>query len=194
MDKSTVMKRIENKKAKFPAHEIALVGLMVALIEVCKVAMMNIPNVEMTTFLVIMFTVFYGRPVLFAIPVFILIEGVMFGFGLWWVMYLYAWPLLAFVAWLMHKHTSVWIWSMLSGTFGLLFGFLCSLPYFVIGAAEGGIAAGFANMFSWWIAGIPFDITHGIGNFVIMLVLYHPVRSILQKTKDIYFTGNAERS
>ena len=51
-------------KVKTPAHEIALVGLMVALIEVCKVAMMNIPNVEMTTFLVIMFTVFYGRPVL----------------------------------------------------------------------------------------------------------------------------------
>lgn len=157
--------------------------MMVAVIEVCKVAMMNLPNIEMTTFLIIMFTLYYGKRVLFVIPVFILIEGAMFGFGLWWVMYLYAWPLLALVTWLLRKMDSVWLWSILSGAFGLAFGFLCAFPHVAIWVAESGWAAGLSSGFTWWISGIPFDITHGIGNFVIMMVLYHPIKLILQKTK-----------
>ncbi len=175
----------EKKTVKSTAREVAIVGLMVAFIEVCKVAMMHLPNIEMTSFLIIMFTLFYGKRIRFVVPAFILIEGLIFPFGLWWVMYLYGWPLLALVTWLLRKQTSVWVWSIVSGIFGLSFGFLCSFPYFVIGAVEGGVAAGLASMFSYWIAGIPFDITHGVGNFVIMLVLYHPVRVILQKTKHM---------
>ena len=49
-----------NTRVKSTAYDVALVGLMVAFIEVCKVAMMNIPNVEMTTFLLVMFTLFFG--------------------------------------------------------------------------------------------------------------------------------------
>ena len=173
-------------KAKSPAHEVAVVGLMVALIEAFKALIGIIPNVEMTSFLVIMFTIFYGRPVLFAIPVFILIEGVIYPFGLWLVMYLYAWPLLALTAWLFRKQDSAWIWSVISGVFGLMFGFLCAIPYFFIGLVEGGATAGLVNMFSYWIAGIPFDIIHGIGNFVIMLVLYRPVKEILRITRRFY--------
>lgn len=172
-----------NTRAKSKAHDVALVGLMVAFIEVCKVAMMNIPNVEMTTFLLIMFTLFFGKLVLLVVPVFILIEGVMFGFGLWWVMYLYVWPLLVLVTWMLRKQESVWVWSIVAGIFGLLYGFLCSFPYFVIGAVDGGLMGGLSTAFSWWIAGIPWDLTHGAANFVIMLVLYKPMRQILMKTR-----------
>lgn len=170
------------KEVTSTAREVAIVGLMVALIEVFKVVMI-LPNIEVTSFLIIMFTLFYGKRIRFVIPAFILIEGLMFPVGLWWVMYLYAWPLLALITWLLRKQMSVWVWSVVSGIFGLSFGFLCSFPYFFIGAVEGGVTAGIANMFAWWIAGIPFDIPHGIGNFVIMLVLYHPVKIILQMTK-----------
>jgi len=100
-------------KAGSTAYKVALVGLMVAFIEVCKIVMMNIPNVEMTTFLLIMFTLFFGKLVLFVVPVFILIEGVMFGFGLWWIMYLYVWPLLVLVTWLLRKQESVWVWGVI---------------------------------------------------------------------------------
>ena len=30
-------------------------------------------------------------------------------------------------------------------------------------------------MFTWWIAGIPYDILHGISNFAACLVLYKPL-------------------
>ena len=35
--------------------------------------------------------------------------------------------------------------------------------------------------FSWWVAGIPWDITHGIGNFVLMLILYTPISIAMKK-------------
>lgn len=170
---------------KLTTKEIASIGMMAAIIEVSKVALMNIPNIELTSFWIIMFTLCFGKLVLFVIPVFILIEGAMFGFGLWWVMYLYAWPLLAFVTFMLRKMKSVWSWSILSAGFGLSFGFLCALPYVVIGAADGGIMNGLYAGFTWWVAGIPWDIVHGIGNFVIMLIFYHPVKRVVDKIKEM---------
>lgn len=170
---------------KLSAKEIASIGLMVAIIEVSKVALMHIPNVELTSFWVIMFTLCFGKLVVYVIPVFILIEGAMFGFGLWWVMYLYAWPLLAIVTFLLRKLDSIWSWSLLSAAFGLSFGFLCSFPYFVIGAADGGIMNGIYAGFTWWVAGIPWDIVHGIANFVIMLVFYRPIRRVVEIVKKM---------
>lgn len=72
--------------------DITMIGMAIALIEVCKAALMGLPNIELTSFWIIMFTLFFGNRILFVIPAFILIEGCMFGFGIWWIMYLYIWP------------------------------------------------------------------------------------------------------
>lgn len=174
-----------SKKLKVTIKDITLIGMMVAVIEVCKVTLAGLPNIELTSFWIIMFTLFFGWKILFVIPVFICIEGAMYGPHLWWIMYLYAWPLLALVTWIFRKEKSVWFWSILSGVFGLMFGFLCSFPYVVIGAVDGGLRNGLYAGFAYWIAGIPFDIMHCIGNFVIMLVLYAPIQAAMKKCKNI---------
>lgn len=166
-------------------RDITMIGVMIAVIEVCKVTMASLPNIELTTFWIIMFTLFLGTKSIFAIPVFILIEGTIWGFGLWWIMYLYIWPLLALLAWIFRKQESIWFWSILSCVFGLMFGLLSAIPYFFIGFGNGGMRGAFSAVFSYWIAGIPFDITHGVSNFVLMLVLYKPVRSIMKKAKHL---------
>ncbi len=101
------------KNFKNTTYDIAMIGMAIALIEVCKAAMMGLPNIELTSFWIIMFTIFFGRKILFVIPAFILIEGCMFGFGIWWVMYLYAWPLLALLVWIFRKQEHVLFWSVL---------------------------------------------------------------------------------
>ena len=159
------------------AKDIAVIGLMVAIIEVCKVALAQIPNVELTSFWIIMFTLYFGPRIFYVIPVFILIEGMMYGFGLWWIMYLYAWPLLAIVVLLLRKMNTAWDWSFVSGLFGLLFGFLCAIPYV--------FTSGLAGAVAWWIAGIPWDLVHGIVNFAIMLVLYKPMKYVMAKMAKI---------
>lgn len=162
---------------KLTAKDITLIGLMVAIIEVCKVIMKDIPNVELTSFWVIMFTLYFGKKIIYVIPTFIIIEGLLFGFGLWWIMYLYLWPLLAFVTWKLRNMDSAWNWAIVSGMFGLLFGFFGAIPYAVI--------SGIPTAIAWWIQGIPWDITHGIANFVIMLVLYKPIRNVMNRVNNM---------
>ena len=101
------------KKFNLSVRDIALMGVMVAVIEVCKITMAQIPNVELTTFWVILFSFYFGNRIFLVIPVFTLIEGAMYGFGLWWIMYLYTWPSLALFCRLFRKSNNVLTWSIL---------------------------------------------------------------------------------
>lgn len=172
---------MSSSKGKTTARDICLIGLMVAVIEACKMALASIPNVELTSFWIILFALCFGKRIFFVIPVFILLEGAVYGFGLWWIMYLYSWPLLAVVAMLLKKVDSAPLWALISGAFGLCFGLLCSIPYIFIGTVDGGLENGLRMAFAWWIAGIPWDLIHGGANFAIMLVLYYPVSKVMKK-------------
>ena len=171
---------------KLTVKDIAIVGVMAAVIEVCKVALAIVPNVELVTFWIIIFSLYLGKKTLFAIPVFIIIEGVIYGFGLWWIMYLYTWPLLAAVTLLLKKMNSAVMWAVVSGVYGLLYGLFCAIPYIFIGAAGADLTNGFRTAFVWWVAGIPWDLVHGVSNFIIMLVLYHPIIRAMKSIKKIF--------
>ncbi len=164
-------------------RDITLIGMMTAVIEVSKIALASIPNVELVTFWVIMFTLFFGPKVIYSIIVFILIEITMYGIHVWVIIYMYVWPLLSLITYLLRKKDSLWVYSILSAIFGLLFGAFCSLPYIVIGAVDGGIQSGLIMAFNWWIAGIPYDIVHGIANFSLMMILYTPVHHLMKKVR-----------
>ncbi len=171
----------KQNNSKLAIKDITIMALMVAIIEVCKFALAHIPNVELTSFWIIMFTLYFGKRIFYIIPVFILIEGAVYGIHLWWIMYLYAWPLLAIVTLLLRKMKGAWEWSMVSGIFGLSFGFLCAIPYI--------FTSGIYGAFAYWVAGIPYDLIHGVANFVIMLVLYKPMKMVMTKTvKDEMYT------
>ena len=82
---------------------LVLSGLMGALLVVSKQAMSGLPNIEPVTLLVILFALELPRETPGAVTVFILLQGVLYGFGLWWAMYLYVWYLLALLAWLLRR-------------------------------------------------------------------------------------------
>lgn len=174
-------KDIVSRRTSLSVRDICLIGIMTAVIEVCKAALSILPNIELTTFWLILFTLYFGRKSAFVVPVFILLEGLIYGFGLWWVMYLYLWPALVLFTWIFRRQKSVWFWSAFSAVFGFCFGLLGSIPYAAAGAVGGSLKAGLSAAFSWWVAGIPWDIIHGTGNFILMLVLYHPVRCVMEK-------------
>ena len=160
-----------NESLRLTAKDIALIGMMIATIEVAKLSLSFLPNVELVTLLLIVYTLFFGRRIIYVIVAFVLVEGCMYGFGTWWFMYLYTWPLLAVFTRVFRKQQSVWFWSIFSGIFGLFFGALCSLTYLVIGGPY--------MAFSWWVAGIPYDILHCVSNFVLCLILFRPLHAAL---------------
>ena len=164
------------KKRTFSARDIALMGVMLATIEAVKRGLAFATNVELVTLLIILYTLFFGWRIFYVIAAFILIEGCLYGFGLWWIMYVYVWPLLAALTYLFRKRESVWFWSIFSGIYGLIFGALCTIPYFFI--------EGIQMVMTWWIAGIPYDILHCISNFVLSLILFLPLKKALIKLKN----------
>ncbi|MCM1326440.1 MAG: hypothetical protein NC094_03575 [Bacteroidales bacterium] len=158
---------------KLTVREVALMGIMTAILEVSVHLLAPLPNVEPVTLLVILYTLVLGKRVSYVLTAYILFEGFAYGFGVWWLSYLYIWPLLAVIAFLFRKRTSPWVFSIIAGSFGLCFGMLCSLPYLFIG---GPIAA-----FNWWVAGIPYDLIHCAANFILCLAFFTPLLRLLKR-------------
>lgn len=154
---------------------LALAGLMGALLVVGKQAMSGLPNIEPVTLLIVLFTLELPWETPAAITVFLLLQGVLYGFGLWWAMYIYVWYLLALLTWLLRRMDNALGWAVFSGIYGLCFGGLCAGVYLVAKTP--------AFALSWWISGLPYDAMHGAGNFVLMLLAYRPLRHALQIAK-----------
>ena len=154
-------------------REVALFGVLGGLTFAAKVAMAALPNIEPVSLMVMLFAVTFGSKAVFPIYIYVLMEFLLYGFNLWSINYLYIWAILAIAAWLLRKMTHPLGWALLSGVFGLLFGALCAPVYL--------FAGGFGAMVSWWVSGIPFDLLHCAGNFVIDLVLFVPLRRLMKR-------------
>lgn len=158
-------------------------GLLGAILFVGQLAMSPLPNIEPVTTLIIIYTPVYKKKAFFSIYVFVLLEGLLFGFGIWWISYLYIWSIFAVIALSLQKLKSAILWAVVSGLFGLMFGALCAIPYLI----SGGMGAAFA----YWSAGIPYDILHCGGNFALTLILYTPLTRLLKKLQQASKNGQA---
>lgn len=156
---------------RLSTRQIVLSGLMGALLMVLKEALAAVPGVEPVSFLIILYALELPALAPWAILVFIVLEFVLYGFGLWSWMYLYIWFILLFAARALRGMHSAWGWAVVSGVFGLCFGLLCT-PVYLLTQGPGGAL-------TWWLAGIPTDVGHCIGNFMVMLLLYRPLRRVL---------------
>ena len=153
-------------------RQIALFGILGALTFAAKVAMSLLPNIEPVSLLVMLYAVIFGRKCVFPIYLYVAMEILFYGISLWNINYLYVWAVLAVSAGFCRQMDSALGWALLSGVFGLLFGALCGIVDIFIG--------GFGYAVTKWISGIPFDISHCLGNFFIALVLFRPLRKLLE--------------
>lgn len=152
--------------------DLVVMAMLTGIIFAAQVGMASMPNIEIVTLLVILYTQVYRKKVFFIIYAFVALEGIFYGFGIWWMNYLYIWTLLALLVLLLgRKNRSLVFWGIVSGAYGLCYGMLCAIPYFVAGGVGGGIA--------YWIAGIPYDILHCAGNVVLCLLLYRPLYHVM---------------
>ena len=146
-------------------REIVIYGILSAVLLAAQVSLGFLPNIEIVTLLILVYTLVFRKKVFFIIYIFVFLEGLIYGFGLWWINYLYVWSIQALITLLFRKNDSVWFWSILSGIYGITFGALCTIPYFAIG--------GISGAFAYWTSGLLFDIIHCISNFIVCLVLFN---------------------
>ncbi len=152
---------------------MVLFGMLAALTFALQVVMGPLPNIEPVSLLVMLFAVIFGWRALYPVYIFVVMEILYYGISVWNLYYLYIWTILAVAAILLRKMEHPVGWAILSGAFGLLFGALCAIADVFIG--------GFGYAAAKWVSGIPFDVTHCVGNFVIALVLFKPLRRLMQK-------------
>ena len=162
---------LANRKKALSIQEIALFGVRGALTFALQVAMAPLPNIEPVSLLVMIFAVVFGWKCLYPVYVFVVMEILFYGISTWNVYYLYVWTVLALGAIAMRKQQHPFAWALLSGVYGLFFGALCGIVDVFIG--------GFAYAGAKWVSGIPFDLAHCAGNFVIALLLFKPMRKLL---------------
>ena len=146
-----------------------------ALTFALQVVMAPLPNIEPVSLLTMLFAVTFGWKSLYCVYTFVVMEILFHGIGLWNINYLYIWTVLAVTAIYLRKMDSVFGWAMLSGAFGLCFGVLCGIADVFIG--------GFGYAAAKWVSGIPFDLLHCAGNFAIALVLWDPLRKLLDRLR-----------
>ena len=140
-----------------------------------KVAMSWLPNLHLGTVFLMAAAVRYGKGTFLMAAIYTLLEGLCYGFGLWWISYLYAWPLLVLLALPLKRNPmSLCILGLL---FGLCFGALTAIPVAVVSGIPGAIA--------YWVAGIPYDIAHGAGNFVLCCAFLRPLTKLLLKIDPV---------
>ena len=159
------------------SRRVVLCAMLAAIMTALQAAMSALPNIEPVSLLILVYTLVFGRDVFYIIYTFVLLEGLLYGFHLWWMTYLYIWTLWALAVLLIGrgKNHAPLLWAAASGAFGLSFGALDALPYLV-----GGPMAAFSR----WLAGIPFDLLHCGGNFVLALTLKEPLYRLLVRLRD----------
>lgn len=160
---------------KLGIKDICILALFGAMLFAVQVVFAVLPNIEGVSLLILLVTLCYSWRAFFPITVFILLEGITYGFGLWWFFYLYVWFILMALVLALKPlcGKSSWAWALVLGAFGLFFGFFDSLLYLFMG--------GVGTFLARWASGLLFDVLHCVGNFVITLVLFSPLYKLLQR-------------
>ena len=144
----------------------------VALLAVSNYIFSFIPHVEVTTFLFIVLTFYLGKDMIMVAEVFALIHIAQYGIHYWSIFYLYIWLIPVLITLLLKDKTkSMIVYAIVAGIFGCLYGTFTVLVTFPLG---------WRTTLAWWLSGLLWDVTHGICNFAVMLVLYKPINSALE--------------
>ncbi len=157
--------RRRRKRALVTVYEIAVFGMMGALMMVSDLFMNIIPNVHLVGVMIVVLTVIYRWKALFPIYVYVLLIGLAEGIGMWWFPYLYVWAILWGAVMLLPRKMPRWlapaVYALVCGLHGFAFGFLW------IPAQMVQMSFTFEQALVWWKFGFfTADIPHGIGNLV----------------------------
>lgn len=156
------MKAAASKKG-LSIREIAVFGMLGSLMYASKVAMEGLPNVHLLGVFTMALTLVYRKKALYPIYTYVFINGLMAGFNIWWVPYLYLWTILWGVTMLLPKKMSPalrpFVYMFVCGMHGILFGTMYAPAQALFFGYD------LKKTIAWIIAGLPWDAVHGAGNF-----------------------------
>lgn len=154
-----------------------LIAMISTLAYVGRMMFSFIPNVQPTTTIIILMTIYVGAidGLLVAMTT-IFISNLHLGMGPWTIAQIVAFSSIVLLFYIV-KNTKIDLkyYPIIAFFSGLFYGFVISLvqaPFF-----------GWAIFIPYWVSGISFDIYHALGNFVFFMILHKPLGSILNNRR-----------
>lgn len=162
-------------------RSIVLIGLLAATIEVGKLVLSFLPNIEIVTLLCGLYGYVFGPVGVAATVVFVCIEPMIWGFHLWVISYFLYWPLVAIVFWLLGR---VRIRNRVILTAAALaltvwFGILDALVQ--VGLFSGAYHQFFERFCIYYLRGVGFYVAQLATNAVVFPLLFRPVAQRLER-------------
>ncbi|MBO0454407.1 ECF transporter S component [Candidatus Enterococcus murrayae] len=159
--------------------ELSLLSMMIALCVVSRSFFQFIVNVQPVTAILLIITIYWGVYQGLIVSVLsILITNFYMGMGIWTVAQIVTYFLIIFLTGLLKKlpafKNSILVQAIYAGITGLLFGLFISAiqaPFFGISA-----------FLPYYLAGVPTDVMHAVGNVAFYLLLTPILRKLLTQT------------
>ena len=167
-----------NRRASLTIWEMAIFAMLGAVMFCSKLLMEVLPNIHLLGMFTMTYTVVFRQKALIPIYLYVLLNGLYAGFSAWWIPYLYLWTILWAITMLlppkMPRKLKAVVYPALCCLHGCAFGILYAPAQALM------FGMNFRQMLAWIVAGLPWDVLHGVGNlFAGMLIL--PLSELLQK-------------
>lgn len=159
-------------------RETALFAILGTLMFCSKILMESLPNIHLLGMFIVTFTVIFRQKALIPLYLYVFLDGIVSGFSVWWVPYLYIWALLWGAVMLLPQRmpdpVAAVVYPLVCGLHGFLFGTLYAPVYALLTGMNG------KQMLAWIAAGLPFDLIHGISNLAAGLLIL-PLAELMRR-------------
>ena len=171
------------KKPPLSVSEMCIFAMLGALMFASKKLMEVLPNIHLIGLLITVTTIVFRKKALIPLYIYVLLDGLFGGFSMWWLPYLYIWTILWGAIMLcpkrMKRPVATVVYATLCGLHGVLFGTL----YAPLQALM--FHLNWNQTLAWIASGFPFDLIHGISNFVLGILVV-PLCDYCIRLKDKY--------
>ena len=156
---------------------LTVFAMLGVIMFISDIMMEFLPNIHIVGVLVVVYTIAFRWHALLPIYIYVFLNGLYSGFGIWWLAYLYIWAILWGVSMLVPRRFG-------RKTKTVLYVFLCALHGFAFGFLYLPVQAIYNSspsyLMAWWSVGfVTADVYHGIGNLIFGALLIYPLSRIL---------------
>ncbi len=168
---------------KINIKELAVFAMLAAVMCVSKFITEWLPNVHLLGVFIVAITVVYRTKALFPLYTFVFLIGLFYGFPTWWIPYIYLWAVLWGMTMLLPRNLpdkiKPFLYIGVCGLHGFLYGTLYAPAQALLFGLD------FKGMVTWIIAGLPWDLVHGVSNLVCGLLIMPIIIALKQAQKYI---------
>lgn len=164
-------------KFNLSIRDIAIIGLLVAISSITRIGMSYLPNIQISTALIILITLNYGLKYGLLVAILTpLTSNMILGQGLWTIWQMISWSIISIISisFKRYKNDTCMI-GILALISGYIFGFTISIQ----SALTYGL---YGNSFVvYYLTGVGFDTMHSIGNMIFCILMVRRFNLIVEK-------------